>query len=523
VSAARIAEPVDAVVVGAGAAGCLYAAKLAQARREVLVLDAGPAWQPRDMISSQIWSRRMRWAGPYLESAGLHPKKSGFSSGWGFGGAANHHYGLWPRLHPEDFKLQSLYGRGLDWPIDYDDLRPYYDRLQEEVGISGDAEAEIWRPPGAPYPMPPLREFRQVEIIRRGFEKRGLHVAPAPMAINSVVYKNRAACLYDGWCDAGCPIGALANPLVTYKVEAEQHGARFRAGAFVKRIIAATRDRIAGVEYTDAKGNTVRQPAALVILAAAVTYNPALLLHSRSAFHPEGIGNASGLVGRYFMTHPSCLIMGLFDEDTEPHMGVTQGNLLCQDAYAKEVPADAFGSYQWVLGRAMKPNDLTGLAFSRPDLIGPELEPFLRKAARSAGSMMGIAEELPEFENRIELSGRADAGGFRQPRTVHGFSDNTLRLQQRMIEEGLEIFHAAGCAEPWSVKMNIHAMGGTIMGSSPEHSVTDSYGRVHGVDNLFIAGSGLYPTAGGVNPTYTLLALGMRATEQINHHWSDYR
>ena len=113
------------------------------------------------------------------------------------------------------FRMQSLYGKGLDWPITYDELRPYYDRIQSEVGISGDAQAERWRPSGEPYPMPPLPQFSQAKIIAKGFKKLGMHTAPIPMAINSVEYQGRPPCIFDGWCDAGCPTGALANPLTT--------------------------------------------------------------------------------------------------------------------------------------------------------------------------------------------------------------------------------------------------------------------------------------------------------------------
>jgi choline dehydrogenase-like flavoprotein len=224
----------DAVIVGAGAAGNLFAAVLAEAGKSVLVLDPGPAWKSGDLYSSSIWSRRLRWGGPPVESTGANAFGAGFNMGWGTGGAALHHYGTWPRLMPTDFTMKSEFGKGLDWPIGYDDLRPFYDRVQEEVGVSGDAEAEVWRPAGAPYPLPPLQQFAQARLLAKGFHAKGMKTAPSPMAILSEDYKGRPACLYDGWCDAGCPIGALANPLVTYHPRAVKGGARsaspFRCG-----------------------------------------------------------------------------------------------------------------------------------------------------------------------------------------------------------------------------------------------------------------------------------------------------
>jgi len=119
------------------------------------------------------------------------------ATGSGLGRAAIHHHDSWPRLHPADFTLLSDHGVRLDWPIGYDDLRPHYDRVQAEMGIAGDAAAEVWRPPGTTYAMPPLRWFAQGDILKAGFEKIGLRVAPAPMAVMSVDGENRPACLYD--------------------------------------------------------------------------------------------------------------------------------------------------------------------------------------------------------------------------------------------------------------------------------------------------------------------------------------
>jgi len=197
------------------------------------------------------------------------------ATGWGLGGAALHHYAGWPRLRPEDFRLHSRYGRGLDWPLDYDDLRPWYDRIQREVGISGDSDNEETRPPGEPYPMPPLPRFRQARLLEKGFEALGLKTSAAPTAINSVSYHDRPACIYDGWCDAGCPTGALANPLVLHYRKAVDNEARFLTGCTVTR------------------------------------------LH----------GDAGGRVGRYFNCHALFTTYGIMPEETDNHLGTSAGAL----------------------------------------------------------------------------------------------------------------------------------------------------------------------------------------------------
>src|SRR5215831_8505744 len=135
-------EKADVVIVGSGASGSLFAAKLAQAGKRVVVLEAGPELTLGDLYSSQIWSRRLKWGGAVSESVGEYPIALNFNQGWGTGGAAVHHYAVWLRLHPEDFAVMSRFGRALDWPLSYDDIRPFYDRIQAEVGISGDATAE---------------------------------------------------------------------------------------------------------------------------------------------------------------------------------------------------------------------------------------------------------------------------------------------------------------------------------------------------------------------------------------------
>src|ERR1700755_1999552 len=148
----------DAVVVGSGAAGALVAAKLAAKGKKVVILESGRSVLPADMTSSDIYARSLHWGGGMAELEVASPVtiRTYFSSGSQTGGTAAHHYAAWFRLHEEDFHMKSSFGQGNDWPIAYADLRPYYDRIQQEVGIAGDAEAEVWRPAGATEPTPRL-------------------------------------------------------------------------------------------------------------------------------------------------------------------------------------------------------------------------------------------------------------------------------------------------------------------------------------------------------------------------------
>lgn len=513
-------EAFDVIIVGAGLAGSLAAARLSTAGKTVLVLESGPDWNMGDLVSSQVWARRLKWGGPAVEVTGEHPYAHNFNAGWGFGGAALHHYGTWPRLQTEDFAVASRYGKGLDWPVDYAVLRPHYDKLQREVGLSGDAEAEVWRGPGDPYPMPPLKDFAQARIIKRGFDAMGLRTAPVPAAINSVDYEGRPACIYDGWCDAGCPLYALGgNPLVLWVPDAESAGAIFRAGATVTRIRRRGNGLVGGVDYV-MDGATRTADAKLVIVAANPVQTPRLLLASAGEQASTGLANSSGLVGRYFMTHSLINQFALFDEPTEPHMGVTSATFISQDNYTKTARPGAFGSYQWLIAPAIKPNDLAGLAVGRPDLIGAGLDDFMKRAVKSAGLMVGMGEEMPDPDNRVELSEERDAFGMPRARVVHRFNDDAQALWSHMKAEGEAIMQAAGATETWASPMaSAHMMGGTVMGTDPGKSVTDSFGQTHDLRNLFIAGSSLFPTSGASNPTFTIAALTDRTADHVLDNW----
>ncbi len=510
-------EPVDIVIVGAGAVGSVLAALLAEAGKTVRVLEGGPDRKLNELYSSQLWGRRLYWTSPAVEDVN-HNVHFTASAGSGLGGTAMHQSGLWPRLQIEDFKRHSLHGKGCDWPIDYDDLRPYYDKVQTDVGLSGDAQREVWRPPGAPYPLPPLHVFRQGEVLSEGFAKLDMQVSPAPLSILSRPYKGRPACSHDGWCLVGCPTGALANPLVTYIPRALKAGARFDTDCYVTRVITAADGRRAvGVEYANAAGALRLQPAAIVMLAAFTVENVRLLLNSATHEHPHGLANSSGLLGRYVITHSATNVYGLFKEDLQSYLGVSTGNLYSQDRLPKfRHDADGNGGRHWHIAPTMKPGDLLGVMMTRPDLFGDELARFLRRAARSLSVLIGACENLPLLDNRIELSQHRDERGMRRARVVYQHSEEGKRLTEQVQEEGLAITRAAGAEQAWHGQtVSHHLVGGTRMGSDPQESVANAYGQTHEVDNLFVVGPNLFPTISHANPTFTLHALAMRSAEYV--------
>jgi choline dehydrogenase-like flavoprotein len=519
-------EKVDVVIVGAGASGSVYAAVMAKAGKKVVLLETGPDWQLSDLISSDFWGRRVKPAGPPFVLEGKNPFGYVYQAGWGVGGAALHYFANFPRLLPNDFKVKSEHGKGLDWPINYADVAPYYDKVARDVGVSGDAKAEeIWRPVGEPYPMPPMKTFRGGEVWKKGFEALGIRLVPAAVGMSSTSYKGRSACLYDGWCHVGCPIGALANPLVTYLADARKTGAEVRAHATVTRVLTnPAGDKVTGVEYFDAKKERQVQEASVVVLAAWSAQNPRLMLNSATDKHAQGLANASGLLGKYMMAHFSSGTSAIFEEDLQPYMGTTGAQYFSYDRYDKNAhkAKGAFGSTFIVAGSAQKYSGLGGVANSRGDLFGPELAAFMQRAARGYTRIGAFGEEMPNIENRVELASDKDEFGMPLGKITHSYSEEAAALFNANFEEGLAVAKATGAKEVWSNRgamPTIHLMGGTIMGRSAADSVTDSYGQTHEIGNLWIAGPGLFPTSGASNPTYTILALSLRGAEHLAASW----
>src|SRR5438477_808225 len=469
---------VDAVIVGAGASGSVFAATLAKAGKKVVVLEAGPDWQLSDLVSSDLWGRRIKAAGAPFLLEGKNPFGYSYQSGWGVGGAALHYFANFPRLLPTDFRIKSEHGRSHDWPISYDDLAPYYDRVAHDIGVSGDAKAEeIWRPAGQPYPMPPMKTFRNGDIWLKGFKEVGIRMVPAAVGMNSTEFKGRPACIYDGWCHVGCPIGALANPVVTYLADARKAGAEVRPLSTVTRVLTnAAGTRVTGVEYYDEKKEKQVQEANVVVVAAWSGQNPRLLLNSATDKHPKGLANSSGLVGKYTMAHFGSGTWAIFDEDVENHMGTTGAQYMSYERYGKTAHKGTFGSTFIVAGTALKTSDLGGFANARVDLFGPELAAFMKRAARGFTRIGAFGEEMPNIENRIEVASDKDEFGMPLGRIIHSYDDEVPKLWDANFAEGLEIAKAAGAKETWSARGNmptIHLMGGAIMGTGAGNSVTN--------------------------------------------------
>src|SRR5437660_3431225 len=285
--------------------------------------------------------------------------------------------------------------------------------------------------------------------------------------MNSAEYKGRTACVYVGWGHGGCPIGALANPLVTYLADARKAGAEMRPWSTVTRALTNSQgSRVTGVEYYDRNNDRQVQEASVVVLAAWAAQNPRILLNSATDQHSKGLANSSGLVGKYMMTHFISGTLAIFDEDVQNHMGTTGAQYMSYERYGKTSHKGTFGSTFIVAGNALKLSELGGIANTRADLFGPALAEFMKRAVRGLTRINAFGEALPNIENRVELADDKDEFGMPLGRIVHSFDQDAVALWNANFEEGLAIAKATGAKESWSARGNmptIHLMGGTIM------------------------------------------------------------
>jgi choline dehydrogenase-like flavoprotein len=204
-------------------------------------------------------------------------------------------------------------------------------------------------------------------------------------------------------------------------------------------------------------------------------------------------------------------------------MGTTGAQYMSYDRYGKTSHKEGFGSSFIVAGFALKTNDLGGIANARLDLFGADLHDFMKRAKRGLTRIGTFGEELPNIENRIELVSDKDEFGMPLAKIIHSYDKDAEAVWNANFEEGLKIAKATGAKDVWSARGNmptIHLMGGTIMGAEAGNSVVNSYGQTHEIPNLYVAGPGVFATAGASNPTFTIFALSLRGAEQLASQWS---
>ena len=556
----------DVVIIGLGAAGGVAALPLAQAGLDVIGLEAGSVMTRKDFAPDEIRNNVRGWphgvqkanqeiptsrataSAPTGPRGTIHPMQNGV------GGTTLHYWAQSWRLNAWDFKVVSettkRYGASRlpagttveDWPFGYQELEPYYDKVEYEVGISGqagnvngtiDPRGNIFEAPRKrSYPMPPLRSTAFIDKMAAAAKSLGWHPFPGPAAINSRPYQNRSACMYHGFCNrGGCHVDAKNSTAVTTIPKAEATGRlKVVAHAHVTKIEADDQGRVTGVTYL-LDGAEYFQPARVVLLASFTYENTRLLLLSKSKAFANGLSNNHGQVGRhYFSHHQGAPVTALFPFNIDAWYGLPAQGVAVDDFADDNFDHSGVGfiggANLWTMSDR-RPIAAAGMnTFGRVPNWGSAWKAFIRENADRSHSSYIQKTTLPYEDNYLDLDPVVkDPLGFPVCRLTAEFKDNERKIATYSQDKMEEWYRAAGAVAvqrtPVGGAMGIstHAYGGTRMGDSPERNVVNRWGFSHEVPNLGILGASVMGTSGARNPTLTVQALAWRTAEHLVKNW----
>ncbi len=543
---------VDAVVIGAGAGGGVVAKELAVNGINVVLLERGKWYTPNDCRKDDLRNQRTTILGNNTgpEDEGnprvvvdrqgreriVAPSDGGYNNNAACVGGGTATYGAmaW-RFHPLDFRMKSEYGalEGStldDWPISYDDLEPYYEKAEWEIGVSGDDTGNPFKGPRKkPLPMPPLPPSREETILGAAAKRLGLHPFNIPMLRNSVPYGGRPPCMRCRWCVGFlCEVNAKCGTQNTVIPTAIASGnCELRTDCMTKEILLDDRGRARGVAYFDAKGRLQEQPADLVVVSAAATESARLLLNSKSKFHPNGLGNRHDWVGRNLQGHTYTGAVGIFEQEAYDDLGPGAGIAICD--YNHGNPG--------LRGGAMLANEFIRLPIQFLGYLPPGTPRWgkahkeaMRKGYRHVICVQGPTQEMPVWDARAEIDPRVkDKWGIPVLRLSGGKHQHSIEIGNAMAEKAEAWLKEAGAIQVWprragqGLSGGQHQAGTCRMGNDPQTSVVNRYCQVHDVDNVFVVDGSVHVTNGGFNPVLTIMALGYWAGDYIVRTWKGTR
>jgi choline dehydrogenase-like flavoprotein len=536
----RTEDEVDFVIVGSGAAGGVLAKELSVAGFSVVVLEQGPYLRPYEFVHDELHDF---FGGGLIGSLRDHPHSWRQSPeddavpaslmpqlfyAKTVGGSSVHFAANYWRFRPVDFRERSLLGpisgsTLTDWPLTYEELEPYYTKVDWEVGVSG-APGPGDPPRSRPYPTPPMYTKSSGVLMRRGAEALGWTSAPAPVAILSRPHNGRAACVNCGYCwGHGCEVGAKSSTLASMIPVAEATGrCEIRDRSAVHRIEVDAANRVRRVLYHDRDGVEQAQRAKAVILAANGAETPRLLFLSESSRHPDGLANSSGKVGKNLMFNINTSAIGVFPEPLNEYKGIMATRVM-MDFYETD-PARGFYGGGGIDARSTLGHlffaMFEGLSPDEPSW-GPEFKARMARSYTRHANFSGHGTSLPMERNAITLDPElVDAWGRPAIRVTYEDHPDDLALARFLQARSRELLEDAGAEEvlvpPIGVStVSAHFLGTCRMGDDPAESVVDRHHRSHDVANLFICDGSSLVTSGRGQPTMTIQALAFRAGEHI--------
>jgi len=557
----------DVVIVGMGAAGGVASLPLAEAGLSVVGLEAGTWLDQRDFAPDEIRNNYRDWpmlvkkaeqerptsratSATTANRIGNHPMMNAV------GGTTLHYWAQSWRLNPWDFKVvsetTSRYGASRmpygttveDWPFGYEELEPYYDRVEREVGISGQAGNvrgdidgrgnRFEGPRQREFPMPPLRWTAFHDRMADAARSLGWSPFPGPAAVNSEAYQNRPGCGYHGFCNkGGCPINAKnATHITTIPRAVDTGNLKVVTRAHVTTLEVGSNGRVTGVNYV-VGSNEYFQPAKVVLIASYTYENVRLLLLSKSRAYPDGLSNNHGQVGRhYFSHHQGAGVGALFPFDLKSWYGLPAQGVAVDDwADDNFDHADhdfIGGGNLWVMSdrRPISAANMGTYGLSRN--WGSGWKRFIHEHSdRTHGSYIQKTT-LPYEDNYLDLDPQVtDPLGRPVIRITGQFKDNERAIAAFMQDRMEEWYREAGAVEVNrgglgnTMGASTHAYGGTRMGDNPETNVLDRWGFSHEAPNLGVLGASVMGTSGARNPTLTSQALSWRTAAHLVDSWRD--
>lgn len=539
--------PWDAVIVGAGAGGAAAAYGLCRRGVSVLLLEAGPQfdpivdypltgsdWELRDFPEKPGSTASVTLA-PGQKLIGAEPLLVSGSRGvgplvtngtrlmekyyhvCGVGGTTLHFTGESHRIHPDAMKMKSRFGVAADWPIDYAELEPFYAQAEEVIGVAGpETQGARWRSRG--FPLPPHPLSYAACTLGRGAAALGLAWQANSRAALSRSWNGRPPCNYCGGCNNGCPRGDKGSADVTFVAAALATGRCIvRPDSPVVRIEAGPGDRVTSVLVGHSDGTIERIPTPYLILACGAVQTPRLLLVS------DGLANESGEVGLNFMDTLDVLVGALHPDPQHARRGLP-ADAICWDFNAPDaIPGVVGGCRIYNASGESELKGLAGFALRAVSGWGRAHAQSVRRLWGHALHVGAIGESLPNRNSRVDLDPeQRDQYGIPLARISAWLDEPDIARLRFMATKSREILAASGAENifesysAWDWFGASHVFGTCRMGADPASSVVDADGRSHRWRNLWITDASVFPSSGGGEaPALTIQALALRTTEKI--------
>lgn len=548
-------EPYDVCIVGSGAGGGMAAHILTQSGARVMMLEAGVPWDNRTDSAMLTWPYETKLRGMSTPQRNFGEFDAGLG-GWSLpgepytkapdtqfdwfrvrmlGGRTNHWGRISLRFGPDDFQRKSIDGLGENWPITYDEMKPWYDQVDQLVGIFGSAEGLPNHPDGIFLPPPRPRCWEL--MVKQAADRQKVTCIPSRLSILTRPHNGRPACHYCGQCSRGCKVNANFTSTNVLVIPALATGRlTLQTGAMVREVTLNAKGLADGVLYIDkATGQEHRVRARVVVLAASACESARILLNSRSTLFPQGLANSSGVVGRYLTDTTGTDVAGFIPRmvDHVPHNedGVGGAHLYMPWWLDNRTLGFPRGYHIEIWGGLDVPSYgfMGGIQSYPPGGgYGAALKGDYRRYYGATVGFSGRGEMVPNKDSYCELdSGVVDRWGIPVLRFHWKWSDyeydQVRHMQQTfraLIEEmgGVASSPMPTREEGYGIATGgaiIHELGVTRMGNDPSTSVVNAHCQAHDVRNLFVADGGPFVSQADKNPTWTILALSMRTSTFI--------